>query len=379
MIRVLHVIVALTAGGAEAMLAKLVAGMDRTRFEPIVVSMTNRGALGDIVEQTGTELITLGMRRGFPDPRALLRLRSLLRHRKPDVVQSWMYHADVFSALACRGTGIPLLWNVRCSSMDMSDYSALSALTVRAAARLSSWPAGVVVNSVAGRDHHQRIGYRPRAWHLIPNGFDLARFRPNEEARRQIRAEIGIDERTPLVGLISRFDPMKDHAVFFEAAAAVARRTGAHFLLAGADVDDSNLALSRLFAGVDDLEGRVHLLGYRRDVDRMMAALDVHVLSSAYGEGFPNVIGEAMACGAVCVTTDVGDAAAIVGDCGFIVPTRDAEALADAITAAIEMPSDERAALQRNARQRIEHDFSVDAVVRQYQDLYEATTRGAGS
>jgi glycosyltransferase involved in cell wall biosynthesis len=378
MIRVLHVIVALTAGGAEAMLTKLVGRMDRARFEPIVVSMTDRGALGDIIEETGTELIALGMRRRFPDPRGFFRFRSLLRERKPDIIQSWMYHADVLTALTCRGTATPFLWNIRCSDMNMGDSSALSALTIRAAAYLSPWPAGIVVNSLAGREHHQRIGYRPRAWYFIPNGFDLARFRPNAEARREIRAEAGIDDQTPLVGLISRFDPMKDHAGFFEAAAMVARRTGAHFLLAGAGVEESNSELCRLFA-TPELRGRVHLLGYRRDVDRMMAALDVHALSSAYGEGFPNVIGEAMASGAICVTTDVGDAAAIVGDCGFIVPPRDSAALADAITAAIRLPSGERLALECKSRQRIEEHFSVDAVVRQYQDLYEVITRGVVS
>jgi glycosyltransferase involved in cell wall biosynthesis len=378
MIRVLHVIVALTAGGAEAMLAKLVGRMDRTRFESTVVSMTDRGPLGDIIEQTGTELIALGMRRGFPDPRGFIRFRSLVRGRKPDLIQSWMYHADVLTALTCRGTGTPFLWNVRCSDMNMSDYSALSALTIRAAAHLSPWPAGIVVNSIAGREYHQRIGYQPRAWYFIPNGFDLTRFRPNAEARREIRAEAGIHEQTPLVGLISRFDPMKDHAGFFEAAAMVARRTGAHFLLAGAGVEESNAALCRLFAN-PDLQGRVHLLGYRGDVDRMMAALDVNVLSSAYGEGFPNVIGEAMASGTICVTTDAGDAGMIVGDCGFVVPPREPAALADAITAAIRLPSGERLALERRSRQRIEEHFSVDAVVRQYQDLYEAITRGTAS
>ncbi|HEV7573790.1 MAG TPA: glycosyltransferase [Thermoanaerobaculia bacterium] len=378
MIRVLHVIVALTAGGAEAMLAKLVGRMDRTRFESTVVSMTDRGALGDIIEETGTELIALGMRRGFPDPRGFIRLRSLLRERQPDVIQSWMYHADVLTALTCRGTATPFLWNVRCSDMNMGDYSALSALTIRAAAHLSPWPAGIVVNSIAGREYHQRIGYRPRAWYFIPNGFDLTRFRPNAEARREIRAEAGIHEQTPLVGLISRFDPMKDHAGFFEAAAMVARRTGAHFLLAGAGVEESNAAICRLFA-TPDLQGRVHLLGYRGDVDRMMAALDVNVLSSAYGEGFPNVIGEAMASGTICVTTDAGDAGMIVGDCGYVVPPREPAALADAITAALHLPAGERLALERKSRQRIEEHFSVDAVVRQYQDLYEAITRGTAS
>jgi glycosyltransferase involved in cell wall biosynthesis len=375
MIRVLHLIVALTPGGAEAMLAKLVGRMDRERFESTVISMTDRGALGEVIGQTGIELITLGMHRGIPDPRGFFRFRTLLRERRPNVVQSWMYHADVLAAVTCPGTRTPFLWNVRCSDMRMRNYPVMSALTVRVSAHLSARPAGIVVNSIAGRDHHERIGFRPRAWHFIPNGFDLARFRPDADARRQIRSEAGIDDQTPLVGMISRFDPMKDHSRFFEAAAIVARRRGAHFLLAGENVAESNSALRSLYAH-PDLEDRVHLLGYRPDIDRMMAALDVHVLSSAYGEGFPNVIGEAMACGVICVATDVGDAAAILGDCGFIVPPRNAAALADAITAALDMPLDERLDLGRKSRRRVQDHFSADAVVRQYQDLYETVARG---
>jgi glycosyltransferase involved in cell wall biosynthesis len=374
MIRVLHLIVALTPGGAEAMLAKLVGRMDRTRFESTVVSMTDRGALGEVIDETGTELITLGMHKGIPDPRGFVRFRSLLRERRPDVVQSWMYHADVLAAATCPGTRTPFLWNVRCSDMRMRNYSLISALTVRASARLSGRPAGIVVNSIAGRDHHQRIGYRPRAWHFIPNGFDLARFRPDADARREIRADAGIDDQTPLVGMISRFDPMKDHSRFFEAAAVLARRSGAHFLLAGENAEESNALLRRLYAH-PDLADRVHLFGYRRDTERIMAALDVHVLSSAYGEGFPNVIGEAMACGIICVATNVGDAAAIVGDCGFIVPPRNAAALADAIAAVLDMQREERLDLGQKSRQRVQDHFCADAVVRQYQDLYETVVK----
>ena len=369
--RILHVIVGLGSGGAEAMLTKLVARLDRDRFEPVVVSMTDRGVFGDAIEAEGTEILTLGIRRGVPDPRILSRFLGVLRATRPDLIQSWMYHGDVLAALAGRMVKIPVLWNVRCSNVKMSDYSRISAMTIRAAARLSRWPVGIIVNSVAGQRYHEMIGYRPRAWHFIPNGFDVARFRPDPDARREIRTEIGIAADTPLVGVVARFDPMKDYGTLFAAASEIARRRNAEFLLVGSDVTGSNPAL-REFTETSELRGRVHMLAYRKDVERIMAALDVLVLSSAYGEGFPNVLGEAMACGVVCVATDVGDAAAVIDDCGITVPPRDPMALADAVTSVLDMSEERRQNLSRRARRRIEHDFSIDAVVRQYEDVYDS-------
>ena len=370
--RVLHLIVGLGSGGAEAMLAKLVSRLDRGRFESLVVSMTDRGVFGDVIEQEGTEIVTLGIRRGVPDPRAFFRFRDVLRARRPHIIQSWMYHADVLAALAGRRAKIPVLWNVRCSNVQMSDYSMRSAMTVRIAARLSRWPAGVVVNSMAGRRYHEEIGFRPRSWHFIPNGFDVARFRPDAEARRQVREEIGVKDDTPLVGAVARFDPMKDYATLFAAASEIVRRRGdVEFLLTGPDVDESNPVLRELSAR-PELQGRVHMLAWREDVERIMAALDVFVLSSAYGEGFPNVLGEAMACGAICVSTDVGDAAAVVSDFGVIVPPRDPLALANGVDTVLGMPAERRLELSRGAHERIRREFSIEAVVGQYERLYDS-------
>lgn len=374
MIRVMHVITGLGPGGAEAMLAKLVARMDRSRFESIVVSLTDRGVLGEAIERDGARVHVLNMPRGVPDPRGFFRLRALVRRLRPDIIQSWMYHADVLTALVCRSAHVPFFWNVRCSEVDHRDYSVLSALTLRVAARLSRWPKGVVVNSVAGREYHERSGFEPKMWHLIPNGFDLQRFSPDDDARAALRASIGVMDGVPIVGMVARFDPMKDHATFL-AAASIAAGMGAHFVLAGEGLTESNEALRPLLMR-PELEGRVHLLGYRRDVEEIMAALDLFVLSSAYGEGFPNVLGEAMACGAICVTTDVGDAGAIVGECGIVVPPRDPQALAEGIMKVLSMPAHERAELRRRGRERISGEYSIDAIVSRYERLYDSVSRG---
>ena len=372
---IIHLITDLETGGAETALVKLLAEHRHAPYTPVVVSMTGRGALGNAVEAEGATLHSLGMRRGHIDPGGLFRLIGLLRRYRPEILQSWMYHADLLGLIAGRLARVPrILWNVRCSNMDMSAYSRMSLLVVRILARLSRQPEAVVVNSLAGRAWHQHLGYRPRRWEYIPNGFDTARFRPDAEARVAIRGELGIPSGAPLIGMLARVDPSKNHGCFLAAAARLSeQRPEAHFLLAGTEIEAGNPAL----AGVAALGSRIHLLGERRDVPRVIAAFDIATLTSAFGEGFPNFIGEAMACAVPCVVTDVGDSRRIVGDGGLVVPPSDAAALAEAWARLIAIGPEARAEIGAAARARIKKEFTAEATARQYQALY-AGERGSG-
>lgn len=373
---ILHLITDLDLGGAETALVKLLAAHRHAPYTPVVVSMTGRGALGDAVEAEGVALHSLGMRRGHIDLVGLFRLIGLLRRYRPAILQSWMYHADLLGLIAGRLTRVPrILWNVRCSNMDMRAYPRMSRLVVRVLARLSRQPEAVVVNSLAGQAWHQRLGYRPRRWEYIPNGFDTARFRPDAEARAAVRAELGIASQAPLIGMLARIDPSKDHCGFLAAAARLSeRRPDAHFLLAGTGIAADNPALADAAAA---LGARLHLLGERRDAARLIAALDIATLSSAFGEGFPNFIGEAMACAVPCVVTDVGDSRRIVGDCGLVVPPSDADALAEAWARLIAIGPDARAEIGAAARARIEALFTAEAAARKYQALYAGERESA--
>jgi glycosyltransferase involved in cell wall biosynthesis len=348
--QVLHVITGLAMGGAERMLVRLLAAMDRSRFRPRVVSLTDHGALGPEIAALGVPVDALGMRRGVPDPRGLLRLRGIVRETSPDLVQSWLYHADLIASLA----GAPLLaWNLRCSDMDFARYGASTRWTVRALARLSGRPDAVLCNAEAGRRLHESLGYRPRRWEVVPNGFDLARFRPDPQAGQRLRGMLGLPDQAVVIGHVARFDPMKDHATAF---AALERVPEAHLVCVG--------------RGVPGASARVHALGERADVEALMAGFDMATLSSAFGEGFPNVLGEAMACGVPCVATNVGDAAAIVGDTGLIVPPRDAAALAAGWQRMIDLGAEGRARLGGAARARVEANWSIAAIARRYESIY---------
>jgi glycosyltransferase involved in cell wall biosynthesis len=367
MIRIVHVISDLDSGGAEVMLAKLVGGMDRTRFSNTVISLTDRGQLGEQIESSAVSVHTLGMKQGRPDMLALPRLIRLLKSLKPTIVQSWLYHADLLSTLAVKFSGSPtLVWNVRCSDMDLKQYSPLTRWVQRVLAWWSVTPAAVIVNSEAGKQQHERLGYFPLRWDVIPNGFDIERFRPDTSLHLPLRQELKVPQDAVIVALVARVDPMKDHPTFLAAAQEVARaRHNVYFLLVGKDTQTLAPAIVE-----KDLTALVRVLGYRSDIECLLPGVDVLCLSSAFGEGFPNVLGEAMACGIPCISTNVGDARSIIGDTGLVVPVRDPASLAHAIIDLIDRGPAARERLGCAARARIESEYSLPRIVDRYTALY---------
>ena len=366
MATVLHLITGLDAGGAETTLTRVVTQLDPQRHRSVVVSMTGPGALGRVLSDAGIELFSLGMRRGLPDTRGLTRFAAILRQVRPDIVQTWLYHADLLglvSRLATRARW-RLFWNVRCA--DMVGFAALR--------RLLAWssriPELVVVNSLAGLRFHRELGYAPRRWVYIPNGCDTAAFRFDEKSRRMLRAQWAISEQEVVIGLSARYDPMKDHDNFLDAAALLAARgCEAIFVVVGPGADPVNQSLVDAIArrGLGD---RVRLLGHRDDMARVYSAFDIATLTSAYGEGCPNVLIEAMACGLPCAATDCGDAAELLGPNGRIVQRRDPEALAAAWNQLITIGPRGREALGQAARQRAVQLYDLSNLTVQYDAIY---------
>jgi glycosyltransferase involved in cell wall biosynthesis len=234
----------------------------------------------------------------------------------------------------------------------------------------------ILYNSKIGAIQHRDFGYQTEKTLVVPNGFDTELFAPSMEARSDVRLELGVAENTILIGLVGRYNPMKDHANFLRAAALLLKsHPDVHFVLSGRGVAWENQALTKLVR-VLVLAERVHLLGERHDMPRLAAALDIASSSSAFDEGFPNVVGEAMSCGVPCVVTDVGDSAWVVGKTGRVVPPRDWEALCAAWRELVEMETAARRALGTRARQRVKEQFSIEKVARQYERIYEEQLYG---
>jgi glycosyltransferase involved in cell wall biosynthesis len=374
-VKILHVITGLYTGGAEMMLAKLVERMARGNAESAVIALTKGGPLADSIAALGIPVTLLDMSRGGRSAPGFVRLVRAMRRHKPDLVQSWMYHANLLAGLAAKFAGRPpVIWGIRQSDLDPR-LSKPSTITVaRMGARCSRWlPHKIVCCAENARVVHAAMGYAPERMLVIPNGFDLDRFQPDAEARRALHGELGLSGSASLVGLAARCDPQKDHRSFLTAAGILHRQNpDVHFILCGDGIDQTNTMLTGWIAD-HGLGAVTHLLGPRTDMARIMAGCDVMVSSSAFGEGFPNVLGEAMAAGTPCVATDVGDSALIVGNTGRVVPPRDPPALAAALRGILALSAGERRALGEQARGRVAEHYSLDAITARYSALYSAT------
>ncbi|MBX6365366.1 MAG: glycosyltransferase [Gemmatimonadetes bacterium] len=351
------------------MLFKLLSRLDRRAFDSRVVSLADEGTFGPAIRELAIPVLALGMRPGLPDPRGLIRLRRELARSRPHILLTWMYHADLLGTLAARMTGVPVLaWSIRRAGTEWRHLPLATCAVIGLLARWSARPDVVLVNSFAGKDAHARIGYRPRRWEVIPNGFDTTVFQPCAACYAHLRSEIGVAPATVLVGLVARYTPIKDHDTFLRAASRIGvAMPDVHFVLAGSQVEPSNAVLASRVRELG-LAGRVHMLGDRRDLPHVMPALDVLALSSL-SEGMPNVVGEAMAAGVPCVVTDVGDAARLVGRTGLVVAPRDDEALAAALSRLVALGREGRRRLGEAARRRIQEEFDLDAVCARYATL----------
>lgn len=372
--RICYVITGLNTGGAETVLCRLLEGLGTPEFEHHVVSLGREGELDARVRGAGAMLTHLSMRPERPDPRALWRLRGILRVSRPDVVHAWMYHANLMATLAALGTGVPVLWGVRQSLYDLRREKLSTRIVIHASRVLSGRPAGILYNSFTSAAQHEAFGFQSAKRLVISNGFDVQRFHADGEARARVRAELSIAQDALVIGLVARWHPMKDHANFLRAAALMVQSNpDTIFVLVGNGLDSGNLELRALVSSLA-LTDRVRLCGRREDVPAINAALNI-ASSSSWGEAFPNTIGEAMACEVPCVATDVGDVREIIGDTGGVVPPRDPEALCRGWQELAALPEAERRDKGRRARQRIVERYSMAMMASRYADLYAEVTR----
>jgi glycosyltransferase involved in cell wall biosynthesis len=375
--KILHVIAGLEVGGAEISLCKLVLShVASPRFRHSVVSLTTTGELGRRLEDAGVDVTATGMRSPWHVPRALWRLRRMILELRPDIVQTWMYHADLLGGLAAKSAGSPnVIWGVRSTDM-MRGTRRSTFLLQRICALLSSrLPTRIVCAADASRRAHASVGYDSARMIVIPNGYDTSPRRENDQLRAKIRAEMGFTGDVMLVGCIGRFNQYKDQRNFVAAAGLLARRfDDVRFVMAGAGIDSGNRELMGWIANTGFAD-RFTLVGLLADVQPCLSSLDVFCLPSR-SEGFPNVVGEAMAAAVPCVVTDVGDAAVLVADTGVVVPPGDSHALANGLAQMLSMTTEQRRDAGRRAQERVAAEFSADGTRRKFEALYLALAAG---
>ncbi|MFM7012635.1 MAG: glycosyltransferase [Betaproteobacteria bacterium] len=367
MISITHIITGLNVGGAERALHSLLTGGLEGRVSNCVISLMDEGHYGPLLRQAGVKVHCLGMKRGLPTPAVFGRLHSALREARPDVVQGWMYHGNIAASVAkwLAPTKPAIFWNVRTSMDDPSVFGRSTQMFIRLGAWLSSDADAIVYNSERSRKQHGQLGFSSERDTVIPNGFDPELWHHGTDARRQARATLGLDANVPVVGFVGRGATVKDVPTLMRAFTRLrARIPAAQLICIGRDIE--------AYCPSDISTDGVRFMGQRSDVTRLYAAFDVSCLSSRV-EGFPNAIGEAMACGVPCVTTDVGDAAEVVGETGWVVPQGDPAVFAEALEAALREPAEVHALRGLDAQRRIKERFDLATIITRYENLYCST------
>lgn len=372
--RVAHVIAKLDTGGAEHALLRLARRCNERGLAQRVFALLPGGALAPDYQSAGLSPLALDLRRA--PLRSVTRLVRALRAWRPDVVQTWMYHADVVGGVAARWAGCPVVWGVRQTAIGEVATSASVAWMYRAARALSAHvPSAVVFNAQAAFDSHRLFGFRHATSHVIPNGLDTQALAGAGADRHALRRELGIASDAVLVGHLGRFTPEKDHPTLLRAfAAAALARPGLHLVAAGRGVNDGNPAIAHQLQACG-LVSRVHLLGERGDPARVLAGLDLFVLSSRH-EGFPNALLEAMALGLPCITTDCGDAPRLAGGAAQVVARGDDRALARAIGTLADLRPAQRQRLGAAGAARVARHFSLDAMCDGFESVWRGVAHG---
>jgi glycosyltransferase involved in cell wall biosynthesis len=373
--RILHVITALSVGGAEMMLLRLLSATG-SRYCQAVLSLKDEGMIGPRVTELGIPVYCLRLTGLASNYLRAVSVLPAIRRFRPDLAVGWMYHGNVTASLLSRVVGRPpVIWGIHHSVSSLANEPRRTEYLIRLGARLSRRADRIIYVSQASRRQHEALSYNPSAGVVIPNGIDDEMFAPDEDARRGVRTELGVAPDAILVGLVARYHPMKDHAGFLRAAARVlAAEPSVRVVLIGRGTQDQPEIVKQIAElGIQD---RVLLLGERTDIPHLTAALDIACSASAWGESCSIALGEAMASGVPCVTTDVGDNAGLVGDTGLSVPPRQPETLAQAILQLVSAGPARRQQLATSARLRIREHYSLSSVVKRYEDVYWECLRG---
>lgn len=369
MIRIIHIITGLNNGGAEMMLYKLLENIDKSKYKIEVISMMDKGIMGPKIENLGINVHTLDMKQGIPSIKSILKARKICSDA--DFIQSWMYHADLFSFIIGKiFMNKKVIWGIRRANLEKGKNKKSLLMIAKINSFLSKFVNEIVSCSIEAKKTHIDYGFKESKIVVIPNGFSIEKYSYNSEAKKKLLKELGINENKTILSVVGRWNILKDHKNALDSLVLLKEKySNLIMIFAGTGMKKNNKELIDLIKE-RNLGNEIYLLGRREDIPDIMSATDIYVSSSS-GEGFPNVIGEAMACETPCVVTNVGDSAYIVGETGIVVPRQKPKQLANGIEKLLKLDLEKREELVKFARQRIVDNFEVSKVVEMYTKLYK--------
>ena len=367
--KLLHIITSLGDGGAELTLFKIC--KYDTINNHVVISLKDQGKYYSLLNKLGVKVFCLNM--SFFSIYKFFFLINLIRSLKPDIVQTWLVHADFLGGIAARLAGVKnIIWNVRYSNIEISKSKLNTVLILKLLSILSySIPQLIIIVSKKAKKIYKIKGYDKKKLKFIPNGYDLSILKIDKIQKINFHKKINLRKTIPIIGNVARYDQQKDHLNLLHALSIIqSKKINFFCILVGSNIDQKNLNLSSEIKKLK-LSNSVKLLGRKNNISEVMNGIDIHVLSSSYGEGFPNVLAESMACGTPCITTNVGDSALIVGKTGWVVPPKNKIKLAKAIEIALsEIGTANWNKRCTKARLTIKKNFSINKMLKSYNDAW---------
>lgn len=370
--KIIHVITGLNNGGAEAVLYRLCKYDSKNQH--IVISMMDNGKYGILLLNQNISVYTLNMPVGKLTITGIVNLFKIINKEKPDVVQTWMYHANLVGGIISKFLRIKkIIWCIHHSNLDETHNKKSTILIAKILGKISAFiPTDIVFCAKKSYDIHKKIGYKCKNMNVIVNGYELDKFYPNEQNIEKLKNEFNLIRTENIIGFVARFDELKDHDNLLNSLSLIKNHNVSFkCLLVGSNMINTNNKLVKMIKKYDLFEN-ILLLGERDDIPNIMNLLDIHILSS-YSEAFPNVLCEAMACGTPCITTDVGDANFIVSNTGLIVPIKNSLELSNAIEILLtEKNQDKNKFIERKikSRERVINEFNIDRMIKSYNKIW---------
>ena len=374
--RILHVINGLDDGGAEGVLYRI-CKYDK-EHQHIVVSMQGFGKYGALLRSQGNEVRVLNISRLKTLPKAILEFRQILKETKPDLIQTWMYHANIFAGILTKIFYYkkPVFWNIRCTIMKLGEAGLGTYLLTYLGSLLSYFiPDSIIVCANSIKSDHKQIGYKSSKIKIIENGFDLEYFKPPQKSQN---INTNFDARVLIVGVLGRFHPQKNHELAIKASSlAIRKGINVKLYLAGSGVTADEPVLKNLISK-HSMKNFTRLFGALKDVRIFFNEIDVLLLPSQFGEGFPNVLAEAMASGIPCIATSIGDSKKIIGQSGWVVPNQKPKEIVSAFEEIIEMKKNNSwIKIKKTARKQIEKNFSISKMITSYSKCWKDIFKSA--
>lgn len=371
--KVLHVITGLNDGGAEGVLYRLITN-DKSNAHT-VISLMDEGKYGPLLENANIPTYYLRMNKSIKSLKAIIKLRAIIKKEKPHIIQTWMSHSDLIAGLVAKSVGFNnIVWNIRHTKLENNLINLKTNAVIYSNMLLSRViPKKIICCSKQTFIDFKDNGYSNDKMTIISNGYDFNKFHEDPELRALVRNELNIPEDTVLLGRVARYGINKNHLGLLEALSLIKNDLPEFkLLLVGKGLDPSNKEISNKIAELE-LSSSVILLGQHDNIPAIMNAIDLHISNSASGEGFPNALTEAMSCGTLCVATDVGDSALIIGNNGWIVRPSNSAELAQAIRSAIQIMSDKEQwhDLKNSAQKHIRDNFSLATMISKYNQVWK--------